>query len=334
MDLSNKKILFFAPSFFGYDNEIKKELEKRGAQVILYNERPSTNFLIKTIIRLNKKFIYFYTLRYFNKIIKTNAYTAFDYVFIIKGEVFTREIVSNFKENYPQAKFILYLWDSIKNYIDIKNALNLFDKTSTFDIEDSKEIESLKFRPLFFANDYLNLPLISSLATKPKYDLLFIGTVHSDRWEFLSKLKKEAEKNNLNVFYYLYIQSPIIFFFRKLLDKRLRSLPLRDIQFYPLTIDKICRLVEQSVAILDIQHPKQTGLTMRSIEVLGANRKLITSNTSISNYDFYHQNNVLIVDRKNPKLPETFFNLPYIEIDQKIYTKYSIEGWISDIFSE
>lgn len=334
MDLLNKKILFFAPSFFGYDNEIKKELEKRGAQVILYNERPSTNFFIKTIIRLNKKFIYFFTLRYFNKIIKTNAFIAFDYVFIIKGEVFTSEIVLNFKKKYPQAKFILYLWDSIKNYVDIKNALNLFDKTLTFDIEDSKEIESLTFRPLFFINGYTNIPLLSSFATKPKYDLLFIGTVHSDRWGFLSKLKKEAEKNNLNVYYYLYIQSPIIFFFRKLFDKQLRSLPLKDIQFYPLTIEKTISLVEQSVAILDIQHPKQTGLTMRAIEVLGAKRKLITTNTSISNYDFYHQNNVLIVDRKNPKIPETFFNLPYTEIESRIYSKYSIEGWISDLFSE
>jgi len=334
MDLLNKKILFFAPSFFGYDNEIKKELEKRGAQVILYNERPSTNFFIKTIIRFNKKLIHFFTLNYFNNIIKINKSINFEYIFIIKGEVFTKEIVSKFKINYPEAKVILYLWDSIQNYVDIKNALYIFDKTLTFDYEDSKNIELLEFRPLFFINSYSLKPLSSPFDVKPYYELLFIGTVHSDRWEFLYKLKKEAEKSNLNVFYYLYIQSPIIFIFRKLFDKRLRSLPIKDIQFYPLTKDQTISFVEQSVAILDIQHPKQTGLTMRTIEVLGANRKLITTNTSISSYDFYHENNILIIDRNNPQIPETFFNLPYKELAPEIYSKYSIGGWIKDIFSD
>jgi hypothetical protein len=73
---------------------------------------------------------------------------------------------------------------------------------------------------------------------------------------------------------------------------------------------------------------------MRTIEVLGANRKLITTNTSISKYDFYNQNNILVVDRYNPKIPEVFFKLPNKELPSEIYSKYSIKDWIKDVFSE
>jgi hypothetical protein len=68
----DKKILLFAPEFFGYDKEIKKKLEAFGAEVDLYNERPSSNFFIKATIRVYKKLISYYTENYFNTIIKLN----------------------------------------------------------------------------------------------------------------------------------------------------------------------------------------------------------------------------------------------------------------------
>ena len=40
-------------------------------------------------------------------------------------------------------------------------------------------------------------------------------------------------------------------------------------------------------AVLDIEHPKQVGLTMRTFEVLASGRKLITTNRSIINHEFY-----------------------------------------------
>ena len=40
LNLNSKNVLLVAPNFFGYANEIKKELELRGAQVSFLEDRP------------------------------------------------------------------------------------------------------------------------------------------------------------------------------------------------------------------------------------------------------------------------------------------------------
>ena len=329
--LKDKRILFFAPNFFGYDLEIKKKLESYGAIVDHYNERPSTNFIIKATIRVYKKLIRVYIDRYFNKIIAKNQAKDYHIIFIIKGEVFNRDIIEKLKKNYPNAKLILYLWDSIKNYKEIKDCLPLFDKTLTFDLNDSKEIETLLFRPLFYLDDFKNCQMSS---VDRDIDLLFIGTVHSDRWLFLKKLKDQAEGIKLKVYYYLYIQSPILYFIRKIFDKRLRTMPFKDIQFYSISKSRVIELINKTKVIIDIQHPKQTGLTMRAIEILGAKRKLITTNQAIKEYDFYSENNTFIIDRDDPIINSDFWNSKYEELSEEMYEKYSINGWIKDIFND
>ena len=72
---------------------------------------------------------------------------------------------------------------------------------------------------------------------------------------------------------------------------------------------------------------------MRCIETLGAKRKLITTNQAILEYDFYDENNILIVNREAPEIPIEFFSKPYQEISSEIYEKYSLDNWIYTIFS-
>ena len=55
MNLSGKTVLLLAPKFFGYELEIKKELENLGAKVIYFDERPKNDFFTKVFIRLNLK---------------------------------------------------------------------------------------------------------------------------------------------------------------------------------------------------------------------------------------------------------------------------------------
>ncbi len=330
IDLSGKSILLFAPNFFGYDIEVKNKLLEYGANVDLYDERPSKNFLIKVIIRLDKRFIQKYANKYFERIILSNKDSNYDYIFIIKGEVFTPHIVRNLKVAFPAAKLILYLWDSIHNYKDIRNSLNLFDRKLTFDYDDSIAVDSLIFRPLFYLDDFVNCK--DSATSNFKYDLLFVGTVHSDRWQFLEEVKKQAIKNNLNYCYYLYIQSPLIFIVRKIFDRKFRTIPLKDVRFRPIHKSKIIKLILVSSTILDIQHPKQTGLTIRTLEALGAGRKLITTNSSIKKYDLYSSQNIMILDRLRPSISTSFFKNNYDRISEVTYRKYSIGGWIEDVF--
>ncbi len=331
MNLKDKKILLFAPDFFGYDLAIKEKLESLGAIVFLYNERPSSNVFIKAIIRLKKDLIKFYSKRYFIRIIKKHSNEDFDYVFVIKGEVINKEILILFKKHYKQASFILYMWDSIKNYNSTKEALPLYDYAFTFDKNDAVHYSEFKFRPLFFIDTFDSARYSQNIHNEQN-DLLFIGTVHSDRWIFISKILEQSEKLKLKFFYYPFIQSPLIFILRKIFDKKLMSLPFNDVKFHPLSKEKTANYILNSKIIIDIQHPNQTGLTMRAIEILGMKKKLITTNKTIEQYDFFNKNNILVVDREYPVLLEEFINLKYEEIDSNILNRYSLEGWIREIF--
>lgn len=73
---------------------------------------------------------------------------------------------------------------------------------------------------------------------------------------------------------------------------------------------------------------------MRTIEMIGLKKKLITTNKDIVNYDFYNENNILVVDRNNFKLDTDFINKPYQELDERIYKKYSLESWIKTLLEE
>ena len=107
---------------------------------------------------------------------------------------------------------------------------------------------------------------------------------------------------------------------------------MSDFRFEMIGADEASGYLEKAKASLDVEGPGQTGLTMRTIEVLGAKRKLITTNKTVRHYDFFNEKNILIVDRQNPKIDLELINEPFIEIDPDIYEHYSIEAWIEDLF--
>ena len=98
-----------------------------------------------------------------------------------------------------------------------------------------------------------------------------------------------------------------------------------------LPFKSLYEIYSKSRCVVDVEDPGQHGLTMRSIEVVGLKRKLITTNKDIVNYDFYNTNNIFVLDRNNPVVDETFIDMPYKELDPEIYDKYSLKRWICSI---
>jgi hypothetical protein len=70
---------------------------------------------------------------------------------------------------------------------------------------------------------------------------------------------------------------------------------------------------------------------MRTIEMLGANKKIITTNTDIKHYDFYHPNNICIVDRDKVLVPTKFMETPYVPVEDQVKDRYSVNYFILDI---
>ena len=84
---------------------------------------------------------------------------------------------------------------------------------------------------------------------------------------------------------------------------------------------------------IDIKQPIHEGLSFRFFEALVLQSKIITNNVSIKTYNFYHPNNILVVDWEKITKKEIldFFAIPYYPINPKIVEEYSFKNWINKI---
>lgn len=323
----DKKILFIAPAFFGYEREIKKRLEALGAHVDYYDDRPSTRSWDKIAIRVMPSLVSRTVRIYFNNILARSD-RDYDFVFIVKLECMPQDILVALRERNPRAKFVYYSYDSVKNNRNIRGAVHVFDSAFTFDPEDAGTLDGIRFRPLFFLNEYRNLPDVP-----PKYDLSFVGSAHSDRYRLVKKVKDALPGHSARTFFFLFMPNRWMCFLRRILMPTFWGASEKEFSFAPLTKEDVLSVIAASSAVLDFQHPNQTGLTMRTIEMLGARKKIITTNASVKKYEFYRPENIAVVDRKNPVIDPQFFATPYVQLPPDLYEKYSIDGWLREIFS-
>lgn len=331
MLLKGKKVLLIAAQLFNYDKEIHLELQNHGAFVTRYDQRPANDFLTKVFIRLNLKlFIEKKIDNYYANIIKETSAMEYDYIFLVSPEAIDVANLQKIKNVQKKAKVFIYMWDSIKNKKQALSLLPLSDKFFTFDSTDIALNNKIMFLPLFYINDYQNI----SVEDKPLYDIVFIGTIHSDRYEIVKSIEKLAAQNNLTMYSYFYSPSRLLFWIKKFTDKNFFFISENDISYKSLTKDDILKIIQKTKSVIDIEHPSQNGLTMRTIEMLGAKRKLLTTNKNICNYDFYNDSNIYLFDRNNITIDKEFFKLDFKEIDKEIYLKYSLKNWIHTIFDE
>ncbi|MCU8022003.1 MULTISPECIES: hypothetical protein [unclassified Shewanella] len=328
--LVGKKILFIGPSFFGYEEDIKNELTNQGAEVDYFDERPFTSSIGKILIRLGVNlFIKKAINEYYSKIIEKAKCIEYDYLFVISPEAISKKIVEEIKLTNPNMKSILYMWDAVGNKNDSDKLIYSFDFCYSFDRNDVVSIPKMQFLPLFYSEcfDFKYMEESSK-----KYSVLFIGTVHSDRYTLVNKIIKQFNVVPLPSYTFFYCPSKLLFLMKKILDKEFFHIPLKDISFSSLDKVSIRKLISMSDIVIDIEHSSQSGLTMRTIETLALNKKLITTNADVKHYDFYSSNNICIVDRKNPVLNEGFINSDYVSPSDIIVNKYSLKNWVRTMF--
>lgn len=327
-NLKNKKVLFFSVKTFDLEREIVGKLKSYGASVDYYDERPSNTIFVKGLIRLKKNLYKTKIKKYYEQILYEIKDNHYDYLFVNRGEVIPHIFLEEFRKKQKKCFCIFYTWDSIKNNKNPLKILKYFDKKISFDYQDAKKY-NLKFRPLFFLDHYKR---IKKNKNKINYDLLFIGTAHSDRYLLVKEITKWCSKHRLKFFTYIYSQSVFVFLFKKIFDNSFKKFKLSKMSFKSLQKSDIIKLYNCSNVVLDINHPNQSGLTMRTFECIGAKRKMITTNHEIKNYPFYNPNNVFVLNRDTVIIDYEFFNSNYQDVDSDLYEKLSIGGWIYSIF--
>ncbi len=328
ISLQGKKILFLSVSFFKYERAIAKRLAEKGAEVDFYDERPSNSNFSKGIIRFNKMFYRVKINQYYNRILDEIQDKKYDYFLLIKGEATPSFFLEKIKENNPEMQMIYYNFDPLKEYPQLISHLKYFHKKFTFEYTDSVAY-NLNFRPLFYLDEYKNLNQHLPLS---EYDLVFIGSAHTDRYIVGEKIRAIADRLSLKSYFYYYAMGRVAFRLKQIIDKNLKQFDTAKVSFTKLTHHQIIDFYRKTKSVLDINKPFQDGLTIRTFEVLASGKKLITTNSDIKNYPFYHPDNVLIIDREDIRLPLDFFRSDFKEIDQEVLYKMSLNSFIECLF--
>lgn len=336
MNLKGKKVLFSIQEHFLLKDDIKNNvlnvLKSEAEECIFISDKfrnrcqqrfyklfNSVNKRIKT-----ERFQNFYTnckeKAQINEIKKYRGEGA-DYILFISGCFYSKNILKFLKEANPNAKMILFLYDKLK-YSSFEGKVDCFDFVFSYDRQDALE-NNFIFRPTFYVDKCLeNIP------SEKKYNFYYIGVLRDKkRYQYVKWLKDYLELNNLKVFFKLFVRKEDKKYLPKNYDK---DLIITEVIPY----NKNIEILKNSKVVLDLKYKDQKGLTLRCYEAIAAGTKIITDNEDIVNYDFYNENNIKIIknieDVKN--IPLEFFRTSVEKIDKKIKERYSIKGFLNEIF--
>lgn len=331
--IEGKRILMVAPRTFGLAEIISKRLQTLGAHVDFYCEYKNEKALF--VSKQLKKYFRFsqvqFFKRYYDEIINSvrNSGKKYDALFVIRGEYLNIDFINRistvaFGRNTSKGVKILYLWDSFKNLQNREIIEDAFDFRYSFDSEDCKNNCSYLFLPLFWYSTMCDNP-------EKEWDISLVGSFYDDRYE---RAKKIYHANNgLKQFIKLYISKKgaawrSIFVYRNkdYFDPEL-------ITYKPIPREKMYEIVSRSKAVLDIHSIHQSGLTLRTIEAIGSNQKLVTTNQAVKDYDFYKYGNVFLVGEDNWKISNEWLQKSPVILPDTIRLKYSLDSWIRQIFS-
>lgn len=328
--VENKRILLLIPSFFNYYKAIVNELKKVGAKqvdVILENF-VEKSLLYRFIYVKNNKTRKLYTEKYYlNRINEINL--SYDFVVVVRGEAITPRIMERMKEKNPDAKFIMYQWDSVRNNPNSLSIQQYFDNIYTFDPEDAYKY-NWRYRPLFYIEEGSN----TSTETK-EIDFTMIGTLYYNRAILFSKIYNYCKKNSYVFFSHIY--SPrFVFLLHKFIlrDTKYSYMRKSDVKFFSIDTKDLNKIYEKSRVLVDYTADDQTGLTMRTIESIGHRCKLITNNKKIIESDIYRFGNIHIYDIDDFDIPNDFIESDYNVLPSSVNHYYSLSGWIESIFTD
>lgn len=318
------RALLIAPKYFDYENDIATELTCQGMQVDMLPDRPFNTPFKKAVLRFRPELGHRRSTRFFLDSVERFGRTHYNIIIVVQGEGMTVEVLDSLRQHYRAAKFVFYMWDSIENKPFAKRQLPHYDRVSTFDPIDAKKY-GMHNRPLFFGPGF-DRPARQEFA----YDLSFIGTVHSDRYRIIKSLVGQLQPDT-KTYIYCFLQAPWMYDARRLFSNTVKGAKRSEFHFHPLSKDAVQATFFGSRAVLDIEHPNQRGVTMRTIEALGSRTKMITTNETVKNMDFYNPHNVLVIDRNHPKLDSDFLRTPYCEVPEEVRHRYSLRQWVKDV---
>lgn len=95
---------------------------------------------------------------------------------------------------------------------------------------------------------------------------------------------------------------------------------------------EVCSEISHARSILEINQAGQAGLTLRAMESLFFEKKLITNNRNIKMMDFYSEKNIFILEERPILQLKSFLFSPYDHSVDKYKNNYDLNAWFNNFF--
>ena len=231
------------------------------------------------------------------------------------------------------ARFVFYSYDALSNVKNCLDVLDCFDELFSFDSSDVENRPEFSYLPLFYTSEFTPRP--ASTPDRPRrFTLSFVGTLHTERYAFVKRLFADRK----GTFAFFYVQARWYFAFVKYLTREHSEASWSDVSFQKLSRRQVAEIFRESVAVLDMPRSGQSGLTMRTFEVLASGSVLVTTNAAITREPFYDPVRVLVVPGEPGDL-ESGNVLDQLDVlsppsgPPDFFDRYSLESWVKAIIA-
>ncbi|WP_295231266.1 hypothetical protein [uncultured Chryseobacterium sp.] len=218
-----------------------------------------------------------------------------------------------------------YLYDNLDRVPVECEKLNLFDTIFSFDDSD---IEKYGFMKL---TNYIYLPFTPKEVQNPEMDLFYITSYDNRRVALIKRLAKKLMEMGMKF--------QIMIIGKKSWKHQLKNVLVKipENVFLVFSLKKISheqlpQYYMNAKILLDLMREGQYGLSFRVFEAMALEKKIITDNESIKNYDFYNPNNILVLNEDISNINASFFEAPYEKVPQEIYNAYTLDHWVIQVF--
>lgn len=175
-----------------------------------------------------------------------------------------------------KATLVLILVNTVKSKKNmLKNRIRYFDQIYTFDYSDS-----LKYNFYYYPTNYSKILLEEN---DIESDAFFVG-VSKNREELLHEIYNRLIQHNCKADFNIMA-----------VKKTARKYP--DINYHKwINYNEVLEKISKTNCIIEVVEECQTGMTLRTMEAICYDKKLITNNKSVKESLFYQTGNILVFE--------------------------------------
>ena len=326
--MSKKKILLAAPNSFNIYQPIVKNLEFWGYEVT-HIEDHGYGFKYSSLgqrLRSFFKKVVFNDKEYKTKLKVRYNYTRqskiiadaapFDIALVFRADFFDRELVKEIQASAEQS--ISFHFDGVGRDPVILDYVQYFDRFYVFDKEDLVKYPS--YGLLYSPNFYFDYPEKSDPETV--YDVYYVSSFQTSRVDHLLSLYKQL------VGYYSKVKFVVI-------PGRVNEEDIpefihqnMEIQSHHVSFEEQLAYVRNAKVIIDLVLSDHNGYSFRIIEGIKYGKKVITTNATVVDADFYHPNNFFIWTLETADKLADFLETPYHPLPAEVRSKYGFSAWL------